>query len=100
MLTWASGLISPEALTTADKSWRCTFPLCTVTKFLLLWWTVMPTIMANTTAAPTPIAIFFQGFIVPVTVRGALRIGPTQARVAEVYSQDSLYRYHPTLPRK
>jgi hypothetical protein len=31
---------------------------------------VNPTTMPNTASTPTPIAIFFQGFMVSVTVRG------------------------------
>src|SRR6267154_4254441 len=63
MLTYVFGLISPEALTTVVRSCRCTLPVCTVTRFLLLWRTVTPTTIASRTTTPTPIAIFFQGFI-------------------------------------
>ncbi len=69
MLTYVFGLISPDALTTEFKSWRWTFPVCTVTMFLPLWWTVIPTMMAKRATAPTPIAIFFQGFMVSVALR-------------------------------
>src|SRR6266853_5868457 len=88
MLTYVLGLISPEALTTDDKSWRCAFPVCTVDTFLPLWWTVMPTMMANTTTTPTPIAIFFQGFMISVTIRSYRDLEPTAAPFASSCSRD------------
>src|SRR5580692_3395516 len=88
MLTYVFGLISPEALTTEDKSWRWTLPVCTVTTFLPLWWTVKPTIAAKTTTTPTPIATFFQVFIVPV--QNYRPAGPATSSVAGGYFRDSL----------
>jgi len=46
------------------------FPVCTVTHVLAALMHVIPTMMANSTTAPAPIAIFFQGFIVSVAARG------------------------------
>src|SRR5438874_9343957 len=64
MFTYVLGLISPEALTTDDKSSCCAFPVCTVATLLPLCRTVKPTMMASTTRTPAPIAIFFQGFMI------------------------------------
>src|SRR5579863_2144275 len=63
MFTYVLGLISPEALTTDARSSRCAFPVCTVTTFLWLWYTVKATMTPSTTTAPTPMATFFQVFI-------------------------------------
>src|SRR5215469_11330179 len=47
------------------RSCRCAFPVCTVTTFFLLWYTVKLTTTTRRTATPAPIAIFFQAFITP-----------------------------------
>src|SRR5215469_13507601 len=47
------------------RSCRCAFPVCTVTTFFLLWYTVKLTMPIRRTATPAPIAIFFQAFITP-----------------------------------
>src|SRR5579863_3472810 len=68
MLTKVFGLISPEALTTVDKSSRRTFPVCTVATFLPLWCTVKAMIATSTSRATTPMAAFFQAFMFPITL--------------------------------